>query len=129
MRGHQAEQIAVGLGLKGLCADVEFAQTGGGEDAQAIFGARTRFRAVAVFDFKLVKRGQGNAVSAVEVAEDFKDLGFELVVGVKLREWIGVCSFMNSHGLPASIAGLLRLGRVRCFSTGRCPTEQLAIGK
>jgi len=102
MCGHQPEQVAVGLGLQGLCAGVEFAQTGGGKDTKAIFGVRTRFRAAAVFDFKLVERGQGNAVSAVQVVENFKDLGFELVVGVKLRERIRVCSFMNSHGLPAS---------------------------
>jgi hypothetical protein len=43
------------------------------------------------------------------------------VVGMKLREWIGVCSFMNSHGLPASIAGELRLGRVRCYKHRALP--------
>jgi hypothetical protein len=103
MCGHQPEQIAVGFSLQGLCAGVEFTQARDGKDAQAV--AATPMPALgpeAVFDFQFVERGQGHSVSAVKVAENFKDLGFELVVGMKLLGGVGVCSFMNSHGLPAS---------------------------
>jgi hypothetical protein len=38
----------------------------------------------------------------------------------------------SSQGLPDLVSGELRLGRVRCFSTGRCPlrfsNQQKAIG-
>src|SRR5262245_48740020 len=103
MCGHQPEQITVGLSLQCFGAGVEFTQTGGGKDAQGVTAPPLPAPGPeAVFDFQFVERGQGNTVSAIEVAEDFKNLGFELVVGVMLRGWVGVCSFMNSHGLPAS---------------------------
>jgi len=114
MSGDQAKQIAVGFSLQRFSASVEFAQRGSSKNAQCIFCPRTGFGPAAIFDFQFIERSQGNAVAAVEVAEDFKDLGFELMIGLKLRGGMGVCSFMNSHGLPASIAGQLRLGRVRC---------------
>jgi hypothetical protein len=51
-------------------------------------------------------------------------------LGLRLRGWIGAYSFMNSHGLPASVAGELRLGRVRCLTHRTLPVENqpLAIG-
>ena len=35
---------------------------------------------LAVFGFKPVERGQGNAVSAVEMAKRLKEIGFQLMV-------------------------------------------------
>jgi len=35
---------------------------------------------LAVSDLKAVERGQGNAVSAVEMAERLKEIGFQLMV-------------------------------------------------
>jgi hypothetical protein len=96
----EAKEVAVGEGAKGLGAVAvvlkETCREGSG-------------RAHAIFDFKAVERGQGNAVSAIEVAEGFKEVGFELVVsaaalgfgarvlGSWLRRRIGAGSFMNSH--------------------------------
>ena len=57
-------------------------QKAGGEGARGI---------QAVFGFKTVKRGQGNAVSAVEMAECLKEVGLQLMVGVRAL-WLGLCS-------------------------------------
>jgi hypothetical protein len=59
---------------------------------------------VAVFEFKAVERGQGNAVSAIEVAQGLKKLSPALVIRefglVGLPSGVGACNFMNSHHLP-----------------------------
>jgi hypothetical protein len=117
--GEDAEQVAVGLGAQDLGAAAIAVEKARGEDAVG-------------FGFQLVERVQGKAVSAVEAAQDFKDLGFALPVGtrtpgfgllgLRLRGWFGAYNFVNSHGLPDLLSGELRLGRVRCSSTGRCPT-------
>ena len=49
-------------------------------------GGKGARRMLAVFGFQFVERGQGNAVSAVEMAEGFKDIGFELMVRAMARE-------------------------------------------
>ena len=90
-------------------------------------------RRIAIFGFKAVERGQGDAVSAIEMAKGFKDLGFELVVraalelglrvgapgepgfgllGSGLRLWNGACSFTNSH--RCLLVRQCWLGRARC---------------
>lgn len=86
MSGHQAEKIAIGFSLKRLCLAAVVAQADAGKDTQAAASKMPGAR--VVFGFKAVERGQGNSESAVQVAEDFKDLGFELVVGA-LRFWCG----------------------------------------
>ncbi|HZD96331.1 MAG TPA: hypothetical protein VE133_18860 [Candidatus Sulfotelmatobacter sp.] len=84
--GHQPEQVAVGFSLQRFRPPAVFAQTDAGKDADAVSGVRAVLRLGAgiglwtILDFQLVERGQGNAVSAIEMAQNFKDLGFELVV-------------------------------------------------
>ena len=81
--GDQPEQVAVGLGAQHLGAAAIAVQKARGEDTRAVF-------ALAGFGFKFVERGQGNAVSAVEVAENVKDLGFGLVlVGTRALGFAG----------------------------------------
>jgi hypothetical protein len=101
--GEEAEQVAVGNGAKGFRAVTVVAEAGGGEDGRPN---------LTVFGFKTLERGEGDAVSAVDVVEGFQEFGFALVVvrlGVtaaarRLRRGIGAYSFMNSHGC------LLRVG-------------------
>jgi hypothetical protein len=114
----------VGVGAKGLGAFAVVSEVYGWKEPL-----------LPVFGFKPVERGQDNPESAVKVAKSLQEIGFSLMVrarlgfgivcllGLRLRRRIGAFNFMNSHGLPASIAGRLRLGRVRCISTGRCPTR------
>jgi hypothetical protein len=109
--GDQIEQVAVGLGAKGLRAVLVAVKDALGKDARA---GNVACGVKAVLLFQALERGQGNAVSAVQVAEGFKDLGFKLgigapalssrfsVLGLRLRGSIGAYNFMNSHGLPAS---------------------------
>ncbi len=121
--GKNAEQVAVDKRAERLGAVAVIAQAGGGEDCRS-------FQMGLVL--QLLKRGQGKPISAVQLVESLKKLGFELSVRAaarRLRQGIGAYSFMNSHGLPDLLSGELRLGRVRCFCTGRCPIEQLAIGQ
>ena len=105
--GDHAEQVAVGLGAQDFYpAAIAMQKT-----------CRERLRFVkAIFKLKPIKRGQGDAVSAIEVSQGFKDFGSELVVaglwyrfgmlGRRLRGWIGACSFTNSHHLPPCKAGV-----------------------
>jgi hypothetical protein len=92
--GDEAEQVAIGLGAEGFSAVTVIMEKTGGKGARHM---------LAVFGFQFVERSQRNAVSAVEMAEGFKDFGLELVVwaarwfGLRLRRWIGAYSFMNSH--------------------------------
>ena len=79
--GEEAEQVAVGLGAESFRAVAVVMQKAGREGAP---------RMLAVFDFKAVERGQGNAVSAVEMAERFKEIGFQLMVRVGRSVWVGV---------------------------------------
>ena len=121
-RGDETEQIAVGLGAEGFRAVAVVMEKTGGKGAPC---------ALPVFDFEPVERSQGDAVSAIEVAQGFKDFGFELMVrtvaqgfgapgkpgfgllGFWLRRWIGAGSFISSHiYLPPQVVWL---GRVRCW--------------
>jgi hypothetical protein len=70
--GEKAEQIAVGNGAENLRAIAVIAETAGGEDGRPL---------LAVFGFQALKRGEGDAVSAVEVVESVKELGFALMIG------------------------------------------------
>jgi hypothetical protein len=105
--GEETEQVAVGLGAESFRAVAVVMQKTGSEGAT---------RMLAVSDFKTVERGQGNAVSAIEVAERLKEIGFQLMMrvvalgfgllGLRLRRWIGACSFTNSHQLPPSVGSV-----------------------
>lgn len=102
--GQQSQKVTVGEGAESFRAVAV-----GGEKARRE-GAR---RVQAVFAFKPVQRGQGNAVSTVEMAERFKVIGFQLMSGVgalgfglRLRGWIGAYSVMVSHQLPPYKAGV-----------------------
>jgi len=70
-RGDETEQIAVGLGAEGFRAVAVVMEKAASKGAPC---------ALPVFDFQSVERGQGDAVSAIEVAQGFKDFGFELMV-------------------------------------------------
>jgi hypothetical protein len=113
--GHEPQQIMIGLRAERFRAMAEIAQAVLGKDAPGLSIRQVCRASATVFAFQLVQRGQGNAVSAVQMAENVKDLGFQLVVvsaralgpgvtvmGLWLREGIGAYSFINSHGLPAS---------------------------
>jgi hypothetical protein len=130
--GHQPQQVMVGLRPERFRAMAEIAQAVSGKDASGLIILQVRRASAAVFAFQFVQRGQGNPVSAVKVAENIKDLGFQLVavsvraLGLGIPVWarglrlrIGAYSFINSHGLPDLLSGELRLGRVRCATTGR----------
>jgi hypothetical protein len=116
-RGKDAQEVAVSNGTKSFRAVAIVAEAAGGEDQRP---------KLAVFGIQALKRGESNAISAIEVVEGFKEFGFALVVrmtpvwvtpvrvfglGVYLLCGFGAGNFRNSHGLPASIAGQLRLGR------------------
>ena len=87
--GEETEQVVVGLGAESFCTVAVVMQKARRK------GTR---RVLAVFVFKMIERGQGNAVSAVEMAKRLKEVGFQLMFGLTLRGWIGAYSFMNSHG-------------------------------
>jgi hypothetical protein len=96
--GEEAKKIAVGDGAERLRAVAVIGEEASGKNARDL---------QMVFGFKAVQGGQGNAVSAIEMAERFKELGFQLMVragalgfGLRLRRWIGAYSFMNSHHSP-----------------------------
>ena len=72
----KAQQVAVGNGAKGFRAVAVVAEAAGGEDG----GPK-----LAVFGFKTFERGEGDAVSAVEVMESFKEFGFALLVRAAAR--------------------------------------------
>jgi hypothetical protein len=90
----EAQQVTVGYGTEGFCAVAVFAEAAGGKD---------RWPDLAVFGLKALERGEGNAVSAIEVVKGFKEFSFALMalrleLGVWLRCRFGAYSFMNSHG-------------------------------
>src|SRR5262245_6944847 len=109
--GEEAKEVAVGNGAEGFCAVAVIAETAAGEDG------RTK---LAVFGFQTFECGEGNAVSAVEMVEGFKELGFALMVvrlrvaaaALRLHQRIGAYSFVCSHG--GLLTRRLWLGRVRC---------------
>jgi hypothetical protein len=115
--GKEAEQITVSDSTKSFRAIAVVAEAADGEDQGP---------ELAIFVFQAFKRGDGDAVSAVDVVKSFKEFRFALMIvrldvtaaaiglGVYLLCGFGAGNFRNSHGLPASIAGQLRLGRVRC---------------
>ncbi len=67
--GDEADQITVGNSTEGFGAVAVVAEAASGKD---------RRPKLAVFGFKAVERGEGDAVSAIEVLEGFKEFGFEL---------------------------------------------------
>ena len=77
--GKEAEQITVNNSAKGFCAVAVVAEAADRED---------RGTELAVFGFQAFERGNGDAVSAVEVVQGFKEFGFALM-GVRL----GVTAF------------------------------------
>ena len=92
----------VGEGAEAFGAVAVVLEEAGGKDAAS---------GEAVFGCEFVEGGEGYAVSAIEVAEGFKELGFHLVIsavlmrgfwllGSGLRGRFGACSFMNSHHWP-----------------------------
>src|SRR5204862_426732 len=92
--GKDQKQVMIGQGAEPFGTGAVILQERNRKDARC---------ALAIFGFKLVERGQGNTVSAIEMAERFKEIGFKLVVrafGRGLPGWIGACNFMNSHRLP-----------------------------
>jgi hypothetical protein len=70
--GKDAKQVAVGNGTEGFRAVAVVAQASGGKDQRP---------KLTVFGFQAFERGEGDAVSAVEVLEGFKEFGFALMVG------------------------------------------------
>ncbi len=90
MSGEEAKKVAVDEGAERFRAIAEVAQAGGRENHPLRQAAES---------------GDGDAVSAVELAQVVKEFGFELrLMGVaqrlrlRLRQGIGAYSFMNSHG-------------------------------
>jgi hypothetical protein len=71
----EMEKVTVGLGAKSFCAVAIFMQKDGCEGAGCV---------QPVFGFKPIKRGQGNAVSAIEMAKRVKELSFQLMVRATL---------------------------------------------
>jgi hypothetical protein len=69
--GKEAKQVAVGNGAEGFRAVAVVAEAAGGKDQRP---------SLAVFGLKAVERGEGDAVSAIEVVEGFKEFGFALMV-------------------------------------------------
>ena len=114
--GDEMKQLLVSLGPKDFCSIAIIVYKPSRKDA----------RRIAVFGFKAVERSQSYAVAAIDMAKGFKDFGFELrvraalLLGLRLRLWNGACSFTNSH--RCLLIRQCWLGRVRCISTGRCPT-------
>ena len=72
--GKEAEQVAVGQGAERFRAVAVVAQAVVGEDARLL---------QTVLLCKAVERSQGDAKAAVQVAQGFKEFGFEL------RVWLG----------------------------------------
>jgi hypothetical protein len=90
--GKEAEQLAVGYGAESFGAVAIVAEAASGKDRRAN---------LSVFGFQSVERGEGDAVSAIEVVEGFKEFGFALAVRARVRELrknFRACSFTNSHG-------------------------------
>jgi hypothetical protein len=69
--GKEAQEVAVGNGAEGFGTVAVVAEAAGREDQRP---------SLAVFGFKAVERGEGNAVSAIEVVKGFKEFGFALMV-------------------------------------------------
>jgi hypothetical protein len=117
MFGNPAEKVPVRLSAEHFCAVAIAMKKARGKDTPSLR---------AGFGLKFFQRCHGNAVSAVEMVKDLKELGSHLMVraralglgagllGLWLRGCGGAYSFMNSHGLPDLLSGELRLGRVRC---------------
>jgi len=100
--GEEAKEVAVGEGAQGFSAVAVVVQTGGREDGLS-------------FVLKAGEGGEGDAVSAVELAKVIKELGFEMRVGAaarRLHRGIGAYSFVCSH--IACLPQVVWLGRVRC---------------
>jgi len=131
--GEEAKEVAIGNGAEGFCAVAVVAETAAGEDG------RTK---LTVFGFQTFECGEGDAVSAVEMVEGFKQLGFALMVvglgvaatalrsgvpgtrgfrvlGLGLRRGMGAGNFVLSHG--GLLIRQLWLGRVRCFQHRALP--------
>jgi hypothetical protein len=90
--GQGLKQIVIGQSAKLLRSLAKVEERWAGKDSGFLFQA--------------IERGEGKAVSAIELVEGVKYLGFELVVraaalccglGLKLRRGIGAYNFVNSH--------------------------------
>src|SRR5262249_50138408 len=113
MSGQDLQQVAVSQRLQRLGLPPIVAQAGRRKD---------RRTGQPGFGLQPLQRGEGNPVSAIELVELVKKLGFKLGAGaLQLRRGFGAGNFRNSHGLPASYAGELRLGRVRCYKHRALP--------
>jgi len=102
--GEEAKKVSVGEGAERFRAVAVIGEETSRKNARSV---------QTVFGFKAVQGRQGNAVSAVEMAERLKELGFQLMVRagalgfeLRLRRWIGAYSFMNSHHLPPNKASV-----------------------
>jgi len=69
--GKEAEQIAVRHGAKGFSAVAVVAEAASGEDW---------WPELTILGFQALERGEGDAVSAVDVVKSFEELGFALMV-------------------------------------------------
>ena len=69
--GQSFEQVVIGQSANFLRALAEALERWAGKDSAALLQA--------------VERGEGNAVSAIEVVKGFKEFGFELMVGARTR--------------------------------------------
>lgn len=89
--GKKTKQVAVGNGTEGFRAVAVVAKAAGGENQRP---------GLTVFGFQAFKRGESYAVSAIEMVEGFKELGFALMVRVTavrvfgLRRRIGAFTFV-----------------------------------
>jgi hypothetical protein len=78
--GKETEQITVSDGAKSFGTVAVVAETAGGEDQGP---------ELTIFGFQAFERGDGDAVSAVDVVKSFKEFGFTLVVGLRWGIWSG----------------------------------------
>jgi hypothetical protein len=76
--GQEAEKVTVGQGAESFCTVTEVMQKAGCEGAGCV---------QAVFGFKPIERGQGNAVSAVEMAKQRDQLSVD---GQDAGVWVEV---------------------------------------
>jgi hypothetical protein len=94
--GKVAEQVTVDEGAKSFSAVDEVAQAVAGEEARLVQAG---------------EGGEGDAVSAVELAEIVKEFGFEVRVGalgLGLRQGMGAYSFVLSHISCLHAGGVVR---------------------
>jgi len=72
----KTKQVAIGDGTESFSAVAVVAEIARGKDQRL---------KLAVFGFQALKRGDGDAVSTIEMVKSFKEFGFELRVGAAAR--------------------------------------------